>query len=268
MMKKAYSFLFSLLVCLLFVNSAPAQTKSQSEPTPVTPKSSGGGKISTATAAVAPSTSIVITAATSPLDLARAAYVAQGGNKFRDLKSLVLSGSVDLYAPNSVQSLPGKFVIVTAGERSRLEIQSPVFNFRQISDGQQTFVSVQGMELPQPNKYGIFVLMKYDQPGFVVSAHPDDKKLRSFRITDPEGNITDFFVEPATGRVVSYLSPYRGFTFGVDIKSFKEIDGVLVPSAFTQRLETPQGAFFAEHKVKDVKLDQLIADDVFEMPAK
>jgi hypothetical protein len=32
---------------------------------------------------------------------------------------------------------------------------------------------------------------------------------------------------------------------------------------FTQRLEMPQGAFFAEYKVKDVKLNTPIKDDVF-----
>jgi hypothetical protein len=46
----------------------------------------------------------------------------------------------------------------------------------------------------------------------------------------------------------------------------KEVDGVLVSFEFTQRLEMPQGAFFAEFKVKDAKLNQPIGDDVFAMP--
>jgi hypothetical protein len=273
-MKKKLLLRLALLSSLLLIYvGAQAQQKTPATPqsTPdASGKASGGtGKVTTTTAAAAPAaTKIVITATTSPMDLARAAYMAQGGDKFRNLKSMVLTGSVDLYAPNSVQSLPGKFVMVIAGERSRIEIQSPAFNYRQISDGQQTYSSVRGMELPPPNKFGLNVLMKYDQPGFTVSALPDDKKHRAFRITDAEGHATDYYVDSETGRVLTYLIPYNGYTFGVENKTLKEINGVLVPYSFTQRLETPQGAFFAEYKAKDVKLDQEIADDVFEIPAQ
>jgi hypothetical protein len=44
---------------------------------------------------------------------------------------------------------------------------------------------------------------------------------------------------------------------------FKEIDGVLVSFNFTQRLEMPQGAFFADYKVKGAKLNQPLSDDMF-----
>lgn len=253
--------LFSLL--LLFVVGAQAQDKTPAKQPSTT--DAPGGKIVTGTPKTA-TDKIVITATTSPADLARAAFMAQGGEKARNLKSMVLTGSVELYAPNSLQSVPGKFVIVTAGERSRTELQSPVFNYRQISDGTKTYTSVAQMEMPPPNKFGISVLMKFDQPGYTVSALPDDKKLRAFRITDADGHTTDFFVEPATGRVMSYVIPYNGLTFGVEHKSFKEIDGVLVPYTFTQRLEMRQGAAFADFKVKDVKLNQELADDVFEIP--
>ena len=45
--------------------------------------------------------------------------------------------------------------------------------------------------------------------------------------------------------------------------ALSEVDGVLIPMNFTQRLEMPQGAFFAEYKVKDVKLNTPIGNDVF-----
>ena len=272
-MKMSFVLICALLSCLLATAGSVAQSPEKAET--VSPQKSipaatsgGAGKISTTQVAVAPSARILITSATTPMELARAAYVAQGGDKFRDLKSMVLSGSVDLYAPNSVQSLPGKFVIVTAGERSRIEIQSPVFTYRQISDGVRTFTSVPQMELPPPSKFGINVLMKYDQPGYIVTALPDDKTQRAFRISDTEGNTTEFFVDRETGRVMSFLIPYKGYTLGVENKTLKEVDGVLVPYSFVQRLELQQGAFFAEYKVKDVKLDQPFTDDVFEIPEK
>jgi hypothetical protein len=107
------------------------------------------------------------------------------------------------------------------------------------------------------------VLAKYDQPGYTVSALPNDKKLRGFRIVDGEGNTTDFFVDPTNARVMKYLIPYNGYMFGTENTKFKEVDGVLIPMNFTQRLEMPQGAFFAEYKVKDVKLNSPIGNDVF-----
>jgi len=219
-------------------------------------------------AAAAASTTIpappAITANTTPIELARAALMAQGGDKFKNLKSMMLIGSADLYAPSSTQSIPGKFVIVTTGDKVRIEIDArPLFNFKQIYDGQQSYSSMPVVQMPPPSKFGLPVLAKFDQPGYTVSALPDKKKLRGFRIVDAEGNTTDFYIDTATARVMQYLTPYQGYTFGTENSKFREVDGVLVPVNFSQRLEMQQGAFFAEYKVKEVKLNQPIGDDVF-----
>ena len=192
-----------------------------------------------------------ITATTSPVDLARAALAAQGGEKFKALKSMVLRGSVDLYAPNSTQSIPGGFVWVIAGDKVRLEIDArPAVSFKQIYDGERSYSSIPGVDMPPASKFGLPVLGRLDQPGYTVTALPDKKKLRGFRISDSDGNVTDFYIDTTTGRVMTFLIPYGGYTFGTENKKFKEIDGVLVPFSFTQRLEMPQGAFFAEYSVK------------------
>jgi len=52
---------------------------------------------------------------------------------------------------------------------------------------------------------------------------------------------------------MAFLIPYKGYTFGTEKKKMKEVEGVLVAFEFTQRPEMPQGGFFAEYKVKDVK---------------
>lgn len=205
-----------------------------------------------------------ITASSTPLELARAALAAQGGDKFKNLKSMMLIGSANLYAPNSAQSYPGKFVMVTTGDKVRIDIDaSPIFKFKQVFDGQQSYSSIPGVTLPPASKFGLPVLAKFDQPGYTVSAVPDKKKLRGFRVVDAEGNTTDFYLDAANGRVMMYMIPYNGYMFGTENSKFKEVDGVLIPFSFSQRLETPQGAFFAEYKVKDVKLNQPIGDDVF-----
>jgi hypothetical protein len=179
----------------------------------------------------------------------------------------VLRGSVDLFAPNSTQSIPGGFVIASAGDKVRIEIDArPAITFKQIFDGQQSYSSLPGVELPPASKFGLYVLTKFDQPGYKITAIPDKKKLRGFRISDADGNATEFYVDPSSARVVSFLIGYNGYTFGTEHKKFKEFEGILVPISFTQRLEMPQGAFFADYNVKDVKLNQPLGDDVFVIP--
>lgn len=254
-MRKSF-FAFMLLLTLILSSSSIGYAQ-------------GNVKTEAATAATSSvaGTPAAITATTPPLDLARAAFIAQGGEKFRALKSMVLKGSVDLFAPNSTQSIPGGFVIVMAGDKLRIEIAAPpAISFKQIYDGQNSYSSLPGVELPPMSKFGLVALSKFDQAGYNVSAIPDKKKQRGFRISDAEGNVTDFYLDTATGRVMSFLIPYNGYVFGTENKKMKEVDGVLVSTSFTQRLEMPQGAFFADYNVKDIKLNQPISDDVFAIP--
>ncbi|HXQ72449.1 MAG TPA: hypothetical protein VN844_18275, partial [Pyrinomonadaceae bacterium] len=104
------------------------------EPAKNAPANNGG-------AAAAPA--IAITAETTPKDLARAAFLAQGGEKFRAVQNMMLRGSVQLYPPNSVQSIPGSFSLVTAGDKLRMEIDArPAIVFKQIYDGEQSYSSL------------------------------------------------------------------------------------------------------------------------------
>ena len=243
----------ALVVLLLFSISALAQSTDAG-------KSNGNGSAAASTIPPGPA----ITDKSSPTELATAALAAQGGEKFKSLKSMWIMGDANLYAPNSSQSIPGKFSMVTVGDKIRIDINAqPIFNFKQIYDGQQSYSSMPGVQMPPASKFGLMVLTKYDQAGYTVSALPNDKKLRGFRIVDGEGNTTDFFIDPTNARVMKYLIPYNGYMFGTENTKFKEVDGVLIPMSFTQRLEMPQGAFFAEYKVKDVKLNTPIGNDVF-----
>jgi hypothetical protein len=205
-----------------------------------------------------------ITDKSTPMELAKAALAAMGGDNFKKLKSSFVTGSANLYAPNQAGSIPGKFGIATAGEKVRVDVDAqPIIVFKQIYDGERSFSTIPGIEIPPPSKFGLPLLGKLDQPGYVVSAIPDKKKLRGFRITNPEGNTTDYYLDPVTARVSEYIIPWQGYTFGSSITKFAEVDGVLVPMAFSQRFEMPQGAYFAEYKVKSVKLNGPIANDVF-----
>jgi len=254
-MKSLFLKSLALSVCLTgFCVAVSAQEHGPDKPT--TPAT---------TAAAAPA--VVITPESTPLDLAKAAFIAQGGEKFRNVQNLMLRGSVSLYPPNSPQSIPGAFSIVTANDKLRMEIDArPIIVFKQIYDGQQSYSSMPGVEVPPLSKFGLSVLGKFDQQGYKVTAIANKKKLRGFRIADPEGYTTDFYIDPANGRVMEFFLTYGGFTFGTANSKFKEVDGVLIPFSFSQRFEMPQGPFFAEYTVKEVKLNQNLGDDAFAIP--
>ena len=244
----------SLLILPLFLLGSTHAVYSQDAAKTATPNG---------TTASAPA----ITASTAPLDLARAALAAHGGEKFKTVKNIILRGSVDLYAPNSTQPRPGGFIIVTAGNKARVEIDaSPIIAFKQIDDGERSYSSLPNVQLPPLGRFGMNVLGKFDQSGYTVAAIPDKKKQRGFRISDADGYATDFYIDPANGRVMSFLINYNGYVFGTEHRKFKEVEGVLIPTSFTQRLEMTQGAFFADYNVKDVKLNNPLGDDVFAIP--
>jgi hypothetical protein len=249
-----------VLSLIWFVLLIPSSTALAQKMDP--PKSAGNSSADATTIPAPPA----ITDKSTPQELARAALAAMGGDNFRKLKSSFIIGTASLYAPNSPQSIPATFAIASAGEKVRVDINAqPIAVFKQIYDGQRSFSNIPGVEIPPPSKFGLPVLAKYDQNGYTVSAIPDKKKLRGFRIVDGDGNTTDFYLDPATARVSEYVIPYQGYTFGSTISKFREIDGVLVPMNFTQRFEMGGGggAYFAEYKVKEVKLNQPIGDDVF-----
>lgn len=210
---------------------------------------------------------IVITPESTPLELARAAFLAQGGEKFRNLQNVMMRGSVQLYPPNSVQSIPGSFSLVTAGPKLRMEIDArPAIVFKQIYDGQQTYSSMPNVEMPPLTKFGLGALAKYDQPGYQVSAVANKKKQRAFRIVDPDGYTTDYYIDPANGRVMSFMLYFGGLTLGTENSKFKDVEGVLIPTSFSQKFEMPMGAFFAEFSAKEVKINQTLAEDAFAIP--
>ena len=136
-MKSLFLTSLAMSVCLAgFVATVSAQEQAPAKTTPA------------ATNAAAPPV-IAITPESTPLELAKAAFTAQGGEKFRNVQNMMLRGSVSLYPPNSPQSIPGSFSIVTANDKLRMEIDArPVIVFKQIYDGQQSYSSMPGVEVP------------------------------------------------------------------------------------------------------------------------
>lgn len=250
--------LASLAISFVFGTTVLAQEPAKSTP-------ANGATPAAASAAAAPA--ITITPESTPQELAKAAFMAQGGEKFRAVQNTMLRGSVQLYPPNSVQSIPGSFSLVTAGDKLRMDIDArPAIVFKQIYDGETTYSSVPNVALPPLTKFGWGALSRFDKPGYQISAIADKKKQRGFRLVDPEGYTTDYYLDTKTGRVASFVIYYNGVTLGTENSKFKEVEGVWVPLSFSQKFEMPMGAFFAEFTVKEVKLNQQLADDAFAIP--
>ena len=200
-------------------------------------------------------------------DLAAEALAAHGGAKYKEMKTLVVRGAVDITASAVNQAIPATFVTIFSGEKYRLEIDNPFQPFKQVFDGQQTYSSVErGFTLPPLNRIGMPLLRKLGSEGFEVSDLADKKK-RGFRITAPDGYYTDFFISKKTNRVKGYEASYllngRDVTTSVEIDKYEEKDGVVIPKKYAQRFDLGQMTIYAEFKAKEILVNTEIDDDVF-----
>ncbi|MDQ3713156.1 MAG: hypothetical protein M3388_13175 [Acidobacteriota bacterium] len=212
-------------------------------------------------------TTVATPKTSTPLELAKAALIAHGGEKFRTMKTLVVRGTADVSGSPST-TFPAMFAMIYSGDKYRLEISNPFQPFKQIYDGQQTSSSINGFSLPPINRLGLPLLTKLEEKDFTVSAVADTKKKRTgFRITSPEGYYTDFFVDEKTGQVKGYEASYefngRTITTSVEIDKVREVEGVKVPERYAQRFETGNLTVYSDFKAKEILVNSNVADDVF-----
>jgi hypothetical protein len=204
----------------------------------------------------------------TPLELAKATVIAHGGDKFKNMKTLVVRGTADV-SGSPAATFPATFAMILSGDKYRLEVNNPVAPFKQIYDGQQTSSSA-GFTLPPINRLGLPLLQRIEEKDFAVSALPEkSKKKNGFRITAPEGFYTDFFIDEKTGLVKSYESEYeirgRAITTSVEIDKLREVDGVKVPERYAQRFETGQITIYADFKAKEILVNSAVLDGIFVM---
>jgi len=212
-------------------------------------------------------TTAAIPKTAAPLELAKAALVAHGGDKFKNMKTLVVRGTADVSGSPST-TFPATFAMIYSGDKYRLEISNPFTPFKQIYDGEQTVSSVNGFSLPPINRLGLPLLAKLEEKDFTVSALPvKSKKKLGFRITSPEGYYTDFFVDEKSGQVKSYEASYdfngRNITTSVDIDKVREVEGVKVPERYAQRFETGSLTIYSNFKAKEILVNSTVTDDIF-----
>lgn len=208
---------------------------------------------------------------TAAAELAKTIFNAHGGDKLKALKTIVVKGSVDISSSALPQVIPATFASIISGEKYRLEINNPFQPMKQIYDGKDTFSSIQGFSLPPVTRIGFPVLGRIGDTGYVVSALPETaKKKKGFRLTTPEGYVTDFYIDEKTNLLKGFDSSYdiggRIVTTSSEIDKYKIIDGVVIPEKYSQRFDLGQMTAYSDFKAKEIVLNGEVPDDYFVMP--
>jgi hypothetical protein len=203
--------------------------------------------------------------------LAEKAFEAHGGKKYKDMKTLIVRGDVDVTASVINQAIPATFITIYSGDKYRLEIDNPFQPFKQVFDGEVTQTSVQrGFTFPPINRLGLPLLQRLGEEGFVVSdLRKKKKKKTGFRLTSPEGYYTDFYLDKKTNRVKGYDSSYivnnREVTTTVEISNYEEKEGIMIPRKYAQRFDLGQMTVYAEFSAKEILVNTEVDDDVFRL---
>lgn len=249
---KKYSILLLIFVFAVgaFAQKDDKQKKDEKEKVTATPTPAAISKTST------------------PMELAKAALAAHGGDKFKNMKTLVVSGTADV-SGSPTMTFPAPFVMTFSGDKYRLEINTPFMLMKQVYDGEQTYSSIPNFQLPPLNRLGLPLLQRIEEKGFIVAELPEKGKKIGFRITSPEGYYTDFFLDEKTGQVKSYAAKYdfngREITTAVEIDKLKNLEGILIAERYAQRFEVGQNTVYADFKAKEILVNTAIADEVFTM---
>ena len=201
--------------------------------------------------------------------LASAAVTAHGGEKLRQMRSLVINGSVDVTTSASAQAIPGTFTMVIAGDRYLFEIQTPFQTLRQSFDGVSTRSSMQGFALPPLTAIGFPLLTKVGKSGYAISGLSGNRK-KGFRVTTPEGYYTDFLINEKSGAVTGFESSYeirgRTVTTSAEIDKFRTIEGIIIPDRYAQRFDLGSLTAYASFKSREILVNTEIPDSIFGEP--
>jgi hypothetical protein len=245
---KKYLALFLITIFAVGINAQVAQNKQEEK-----------------TAAV----NNVTTPDAASLELAKATLKAHGGDKFKNMKTLVVRGTADV-STSPTQVLPATFAFVFSGEKYRIDIENPLQSLKQIYDGEQTYSSINNFSFPPLNRLGLPLLQKLETAGFVTSALPEKlKKKKGFRVTSPEGYYTDFVLDEKTGQVKSYESSYdingRTVSTSVEVAKLRDVDGVILPENYSQRFDLGNITIYSNFKAKQIVVNMEVKDEVFVM---
>lgn len=205
----------------------------------------------------------------TPIDIATATLAAHGGDKLKKMRSFVAKGPVDLNFMG--QAITGVFSTAIDGSKYHFELNTPFQSMKQAYDGNRTVSSFPGVMMPPITEIGFFALQRIGDKGYVISALGESKKKRKgFKITTPEGIVTDFFVDEKTGLIKGYESSYddsgRKFTTAGEIDEYQAVEGLMIPKKYSQRFDFGQMTGYANYTAKSILVNPPMADDAFAIP--
>ncbi|MER3632739.1 MAG: hypothetical protein C4325_11775 [Blastocatellia bacterium] len=204
----------------------------------------------------------------SPEALARAAFEAHGGSKLREIRTLVIRGSVDVTASTFQQAIAGGFSTIISGDKYILDIQTPFQSIKQIYDGRNTVSSIPGIILPPVTSLGFPMLRRLGEDGVRVGPLPEGKKRqKGFRLTAPDGFYTDFIIDEKTSLIKSFESAYeiggRTLTTSAVVDRNRVVDGIAIPEKYSQRFDLGQFVAYSDFKAKEILINPKIDESVF-----
>lgn len=209
-----------------------------------------------------------VTNSSNAAEIAKSAFAAHGGDKLKALKTLIIKGSVDVTTSAFNQVIPGAFSIVISGEKYILDIQNAMQSLKQTYNGKETMSTVSGFLLPPVTSQGFPLLLKLGSDGYTVSSLPEtSKKKLGFRMTAPNGEYTDFYVDEKTNQIKGFESAFelngRIITTSAEIDKFRTIDGIVLPEKYAQRFDLGQLTAYGDFKAKEILVNSEISDDLF-----
>jgi hypothetical protein len=257
---------FTIFAVLLLAGGVFAQGDKDAGPQ----KSTTDKAATPAATPAAAAAKVSITAQSTPMELARIAQTAHGGDKFKNVQSILLRGTADASAPGSTQTMSSSFYIVTAGDKSRFELNNPLAPFTQVFDGQSLYNSLPQIQIPPMSRLSIALLQKIDDKTYTISALPDKKKKRGFRVTTPDGYATDFYLDGVTGLIDTTEAKFtvdgREISTAISNDKFRAVDGLMIPEKFSQRLDFSGVSFYASFKAKDILVNSELPENTFIIP--
>jgi hypothetical protein len=158
-------------------------------------------------------------------------------------------------------------------DKQRTEINLPVGNMIQVTDGAQAWMQMStevqdiSSQLKNRHFYGYDVLRLAGQPGYTARPLPDaqvnGKPAKVVELADAEGHATRFFLDPET-----HLVAEVSYDFGAQkpeqfFSDYREVAGVRVPFKLSS---AQQGNPFVDIKVTEVQVNPVVDPSLFKKP--
>lgn len=198
--------------------------------------------------------------------MAQEVYQAHGGVKFKQAKTIAISGTADITSSDMPIPMSGSFAIIIAGEKGRFQLNTAFFSFSQVFADGNLLSSMDGISLPPVSQTGFAVIPHFENKDLIINKD-ENSKPNTFYATMPSGYRTLFEIDSKTKLIKGYKSifEFNGAqkTTVCEIDSYTTINQIVFPEKFSQSFDFGQMTFYVKFKTKTIQTNIEVADDVF-----